>query len=352
VKFCEGLALASSLLTAAGCSTALPLSVPRVGTGTVQACAAGEGARDDDYDGLADACEDVVAERFAPIVHHADDEPNLPVDVDTFLASTTLSFYDDECSPDLQVREKTAPTQRDLLGRAHTGGCGTTDTVLSSGSRSTRKQRTFFLEDVPLTARRGSRDPHAWTTYTHVYASDHGGVTIQYWRVYAYNDGANQHGGDWEGLHVVLDARLAPVFVRLLGHSSMKEVPWGQLEVEDGHVHVWSEPGGHATRASGSHGGVIRHETWSGGHAWFPDGRAARAARLVNVGEKEAPRNDQLFIAYSGLWGSPGLLFMTSGYWGPAFNETNMRGGFVTAWCLGMTGARAERECAPRSITR
>jgi hypothetical protein len=29
-----------------------------------------------------------------------------------------------------------------------------------------------------------------------------------------------------------------------------------------------------------------------------------------------------VFIRYSGLWGSPGRLFITSGYWGPAFNET------------------------------
>ena len=86
-------------------------------------------------------------------------------------------------------------------------------------------------------------------------------------------------------------------------------------------------------------------------HAWG-SALPRRAARLLNVGEKEAPLNEQLFIAYSGLWGSPGLLYMTSGYWGPAFNETNMRGKFVTAWCLGMTGARAERECAPRDVTR
>jgi hypothetical protein len=338
-------------LATTGCATICPLAVP-VRTGSTQACAADPGARDDDRDGLSDACEDAVAERFAPVVHHAEDEPNLPVDVDAMLASTALFFYDDACSPDLQVRLKSAPTQRELLGRALFGGCGATDTVSSSGTRSTRKQRTFFLEDVPMSTRGGSRDPHAWTTYTHVYASEHGGLTLQYWRLYAYNDGSSQHGGDWEGMHVVLDARLEPVFVRLLGHSSIEEVAWRDLEVEHGHVHVWSEPGGHSTRASGPHGSVIRHETWSGGRATWPDGRAEAAARLVNVGEKEAPVHGQFFIAYSGLWGSPGLLFITSGYWGPAFNETSMRGSFVTAWCLGMTGPRAERECAPRNVTR
>ncbi len=40
----------------------------------------------------------------------------------------------------------------------------------------------------------------------------------------------------------------------------------------------------------------------------------------------------QLFIRYAGLWGSPGLFYSTSGYWGPAFNETGMRAdGFESA---------------------
>ncbi len=319
--------------------------------GSAQACEARGDARDDDHDGLADACEDAIAERFAPIVHHRDDEPNFPVDVDSLLASSALAFFDDDCSPDLEVRMKSAPTQRDLVGRSHRGGCGASDVVLSSGSRSANKQRTFFLEDVPLATRSGSRDPRAWTTYAHVYASDEGGVTVQYWRLYAYNDGSSQHGGDWEGMHVVLDARLAPSFVRLLGHASLEEIPWRELDVQEGHAHVWSEPGGHSTRASGSRSSV-RHETWTGGRAIWPDGRAEPASRLVNVGEKESPLHDQLFVAYSGLWGSPGFLYVTGGYWGPAFNETSMRGRYVTAWCMGMTGARAERECSPSRVTR
>src|SRR5450432_1134433 len=94
------LALGGFVLAIAGCATAPPLVVPACnGNGNAQACAAGPGTRDDDRDGLSDACEDAVAERFAPVVHHADDEPNLPVDVDAMLASTALFFYDDACSP-------------------------------------------------------------------------------------------------------------------------------------------------------------------------------------------------------------------------------------------------------------
>lgn len=335
---------------ACGCAKTLPLAVPPH-TGLGQACAA-NGTPDRDGDGLADACEDAIAERFAPIVHHADDEPNLPTDVDTLLASSALSFFDDACSPDMVVEVKRSPSQKDLIARSMKGGCGPeVDVVTSAGSRSTNKQRTFFLTDVPVPVRKGS-PARAWTTYAHVYASEAGGVTIQYWRLHAFNDGQAQHGGDWEGLHVVLDANQEPVFVRLLGHASIEELPWKELETEGTHVKVWSELGGHATRANGPPGAVVRHETWNGGKAVWPDGRVEPGGRLVNVGEKKSPLHDQLFIEYSGLWGSPGLLYVTSGYWGPAFNETSMQGSYVTAWCMGMTGARAEAECAPLGITR
>jgi hypothetical protein len=39
----------------------------------------------------------------------------------------------------------------------------------------------------------------------------------------------------------------------------------------------------------------------------------------VNVGEKGAPRNGQLFIAYGGRWGEVGELEETSGPQGPSF---------------------------------
>ena len=91
---------------------------------------------------------------------------------------------------------------------------------------------------------------------------------------------------------------------------------------------------------------------------------------LLNLGQKNRPRNGQLFVAYSGLWGSPQRLFITSGYWGPAFNETGalcFDGTpaylpsfrykaetaacgriFMKAWCDGMTDRMAG---APLSVS-
>jgi hypothetical protein len=77
------------------------------------------------------------------------------------------------------------------------------------------------------------------------------------------------------------------------------------------------------------------------------------AGPLVNVGSKLAPLNGQVFIQYSGLWGSPaGFLGNTGGYWGPAFNETGMEqfhiaDFFSIAWCTGFVNLTRERECKP-----
>src|SRR5439155_5362791 len=105
-----------------------------------------------------------------------------------------------------------APHQIDLLHHAYPSPCGGV-AIASDGSRSAGKHRTFFLSDVDDDRRAGSVDPRLWTTYAHVYPNTLGGITIQYWRFYAYNDAFNDHGGDWEGLHVVLDRELAPARV-------------------------------------------------------------------------------------------------------------------------------------------
>jgi hypothetical protein len=71
--------------------------------------------------------------------------------------------------------------------------------------------------------------------------------------------------------------------------------------------------------------------------------------RLLNIGEKRQPLNGQVFIRYSGLWGSPSeksppipagnaLYVGFSGYWGPAYNETGIRPDkFIAAWADGMS---------------
>lgn len=62
-------------------------------------------------------------------------------------------------------------------------------------------QTTFYLPDLEGDDRIGSLDPTDWVTYFHVYPSQYGGVMIQYWHTFAYNDFGgvwDDHGGDWD----------------------------------------------------------------------------------------------------------------------------------------------------------
>ena len=352
-------------------ATAMDVIPDRGDLGTVCSDELAAHAVDADGDGLADACEQVLAERFAPIVYHSSDETNFPTNVDRFLERTTLAFFDDACSPDHVSVVRAAPTQAELVDAQHGASCGTSTRVTSGGTRSERKHRTFFLADVDATARRGSADTREWTTYFHAYKNDVGGVTVQYWRVYAYNDALNDHGGDWEGIHIVLDASLALHSVRLMGHSTIDEESPDAFEHEGTHVRVFSEGGGHATLVTGDRihargcdaedceidvadaRTFVRQETWTGGAVRFAGRAASEGGALVNLGAKQHPMNGQTFLRYSGLWGSPGVLYGTSGYWGPAFNETAMRGdGFVMAWCAGMAGVALDAECRANDVTR
>ncbi|WP_437564312.1 hypothetical protein [Sorangium sp. So ce542] len=330
---------------------------------------------DSDDDGLFDEEEQALAERYAPIVYHSSDESNFPTNVDWLLSRTSLWFYDDSREPDLRRKLVKRPTQLDLVSQIVVEGCEGDQPVRSDGTRSRRKQRTFFLQDVAEEHRAGSLDSSDWTTYFHAYLNDDEGVTLQYWRLYSYNDAGLNHGGDWECVQVILTRSRTPVRVALLGHSGIQRLPASALEWEGTHPRVYSEGGGHATRphgkgirARGCGGGwlgsvlceldsgnpatFVRQETWPGGEvAWF-GGRCTRAGALLNMGEKRRPMNEQLFIQYSGLWGSPGVGYESSGYWGPAYNETDMRSdGFIVAWAEGMKGVPRE-ECYPSSYSR
>jgi hypothetical protein len=299
---------------------------------------------DADADGVLDARENQVAARFAPVVVHYPDENAFPTSVDEFLKRTTLWLYDDACSPDLVVRFG-AVTQASLV-KAFGPTCGTADWIDSYGVRSRRKQHTFFLSDVDPGHRGGASDRRNWPTYVHSYPNDRGGLTLQYWRFYAYNDRLPYHGGDWEGLHVVLDGRDSIVEVALIGHTDIAVIGPDAFQWDSTaggrHPIVGVQRGSHTTTATVPSTG-LKHLTWQ--------------ARMVNVGEKTRPLNGQLFLQYSGLWGSPGFFYESSGYWGPAFNETDLADdGFVVAWCRGMLNAGREldglRECYPTSDSR
>ena len=299
---------------------------------------------DADRDGVPDPRENQVALRFAPVVVHDRAEAVYPTSVDDFLERTSLWFYDDACTPDLVV--PFGPASQAALFTASAPTCGADDPIDSFGVRSRRKQRTFFLADVALEHRRGSDSPDRWPMYAHVYRNDWDGLTVQYWRLYPYNDRFPYHGGDWEGFHLVLGPRDSVLELALIGHTdivvqSPSAFAW---DSGDGGLHpvVGVAQGGHTTTQLAPPDGR-RHESWRD--------------PVVNLGEKTRPLNGQVFVRFSGLWGTPGSFYQSSGYWGPAFNETDLADdGFVTAWCRGMLHPERQidgtRECYPDRESR
>jgi hypothetical protein len=339
---------------------------------------------DEDNDGLNDSFEQTMAERFAPIVFHDPKEPNFPTNVRLFLPATELWFYDSRCK---QSSVKIAAPLVDSIPEKVQPPCDPRETLVDSyGTRSKNKDQSFFLKTVDE-AKRAGGDPPDWTTYYHLYPNEDGGITIQYWRFYAYNTGeflghqvaVGSHGGDWEAIHVVLDFTNAPKVVRFLGHRSISTRPWSSLVSEGTHVLIKSEKGGHTSvpvkeKDKKEVARLIRQETWTGGRVSWPISVAQNSNRvaanspvLMNLGEKLSPAAGMEFLQYSGLWGTreTGWWFprLRSGYWGPAFNETGMgRDQFIAAWCEGIAKSLRERtsddkagrlsECYPTNVSR
>lgn len=328
-----------------------------------------ENLDDLDSDDISDDQENSLAQMFAPVVFHSPKEINLPTNVDVFLKNTSLYIFDDKCDfPDKDIHRLVTdhPTQADLLNHKFDDNfCGSTGLVKSDCTKSTQKHRTFYLKDVPPAFRIGSSNTSDWITYFHAYKNIYSGITVQFWQLYSFNTGFRRwqfdfsHGGDWEGVQVILDKNNNPLFVDFLGHSTIQRFPWDSIKNENRHILVYSELGSHTCVPYIQQQTGIKQETWSGGKVFHLDGTLSNGGNLINVGEKIHPLNNQYFIQYSGLWGSPGMFYFTSGYWGPAYNETGLveQTQFITAWCRDMLNADKKigngiKECFPCSTSR
>ena len=221
---------------------------------------------DEDRDGLSDALEAELAARFAPIVI-------------------------------LDSRERTRPASIPWL--------------LSRIGRVEASAR-----GLPIDLRGGSSDPSDWITYVHVYPRLDGGINVQYWFFYAYNQGRVffNHDADWEHVTVVVDSTGRPRGVAFAQHRNccpgvFRE--WSSLRKRGEHPIVLSALGTHASypdqeslalfeRASACIGpeqcGDTVWRTWEGGG-------------LLNIGERGALLGTSASrdaLEYEGIWGGPG----------------------------------------------
>jgi hypothetical protein len=241
---------------------------------------------DDDRDGLEDDREHELARRFAPIVVLHGGDWNRPASIPWLLA-------------------------RAELPNSHGGQASFAGLVPAPPRPDVRP--------FGPTVRRGSDDPRDWTCYVHAYPRADGGINIQYWFFYPYNDGPLlfNHESDWEHATVRLDARGEPVGVYLARHEENAPGPyraWSRVRREGDHPVVLSARGTHATyadeidlpwfEAAGACAdlGSCAHPVW---RTWEGGG-------LMDVGERGRPRALPEVMVYSGRWGQEGLVPGTS----------------------------------------
>ena len=314
-----------------------------------------------DKDGLKDACEQYLAEKHAPVYIYSQEETHYPMPVADFLPQTVLHFFDAGCRPDVDQKLQTAPAMEQLLSQKQPAGCPHPLEVISNRTRSKGKARTFYLKNLEEEQRKGAVTPEGWATYVHAYPNTLRGITLQYWTFYAYDDDSN-HGGDWEGLHVVLDSQFKPNRVTLLQEEGLKYVPWAQVEQAlPDRPRVYIQPESHTHQLSKD---GIKSNGCGGIGGFFSCGIQLdnpetfmaydSANQLVQLGERKTPSPEGLFIQYSGLWGTPtGGLFKNAGDWGPAYSGVGMLdNGFIAAWADQMIVPLARfEEAFPQAVS-
>jgi hypothetical protein len=354
--------------------TAMPSPVPTPSALPLPGFCGETAGPDADGDSLPDNCEQALAERHAPIFYHSSAEQYYPLPVERYLAASALWFRDTACSPEQQEQLKAAPTLADLLNAQIPAGCGSAQPARAASTRSRARERTFYLSDPPEDLRAGSRLPADWVTYFHAYPNTLNGVTLQYWRFYAWHNGAGKHGGDWVGVHLQLDSGGQPQRLVLIAEDALKTVAWHEVDQESPQrARLYIEPESHALQltpaglsAEGCKGlsgffscrlnpdkpeTFVRHESWSTGQVSSFSGEQGRHGGLLNFGERSRPLNGLSFIQYSGLWGAPGRNAAHSGDWGPAYHGAGMlSNGFLSAWAQGMLNPRRE-EAYPLAVS-
>jgi hypothetical protein len=386
---------------------------------------------DDDRDGIDDSLEQFLAERYAPMIYVEPGESNYPVSVDWITQRGNLRYGEQGCTPD-ENEDFLLPigSQDRLIGGTlnspwihpysfsdvhHMTHCSSDDarplSTIEPFPENFGDDQLWFINDFEGRDRIGSLDPSQWATYVHTYPTADGGIMIQYWHTFAFNQfaGADAHGGDWDAsIQVQLNSDLDLKGVWFSRHDDDHPGSFfepSQIRFFEGtHPVVTTDGGGHAAYRSpidwvicdctafSDITGPIGTIVWtrdtdsfddpeqlrkaefncdselrcsiglsepSGGTVWKTwtagDVRQAGGERhispnpsnhggLINVGEynpagyRQAsrlldgefyPLNGQVFIKYSGRWGTTNTL-ASDGPRGPVFQ--GFHDGIYTSW--------------------
>ena len=185
----------------------------------------------------------------------------LPANVDWYLARTVLRFHHNNCDDD-QVLGLGAVNQNSLIAQSHRtkqgfwSGCDHTSTVISSKSGPYNSDQHFFLQASNDLTHNGSSDPAQWKVYGHAYKNSIGGINLQYWFFYPYNDNTSwaNHEGDWESIIVRLTNTdlVSGIYFCAHGDCSTFRTASNISWIDSIHPLVWVADGSHASYPSES----------------------------------------------------------------------------------------------------
>ncbi len=247
-------------------------------------------AADRDADGLPDAAEEALLRAYAPHPQLSADEGSLPASVGW-------------------VRRRAGQ----LFG-------------------SHRLLGAIVGAALPSSLRKGSDRPGDWTVYGHAYPRADGGVELQYWFYFPYNDGplVFDHDSDWEHVSVELGPDGTPVCFALAAHNDNapgRRVPWDAVPRDGNHPRYLVAAGTHAAYLS-----VAEAPFWDrlprcregscDVREWRPGAPPDEGGSpLVNVGEFDRllglSDDERSFFEYAGVWGPVVPAFASSSPWGP-----------------------------------
>lgn len=301
---------------------------------------------DEDADTLDDGFEESVMNRFAPFVHLHPDDDYRPASVEWFLDRVELDFYHlrldgrsvcehevlglaDDLNPSSLV-EQEHPVPLNAPCRPHRGS---DPLAFSQGESDVPGASEFFLDippNDPFDARNGSSEGERdWTCYAHVFPAVGGGVNIQYWFAYPYNDlnvlGVGKHEGDWEHVTVRVDATGSTI-ERMYYSAHNAEGRWfdpNEISTVGGdRPVVYSATRSHASYPTAGTQSrpfpLPDDETEANEQPWDCQ------LSLVNVGECAHPFPEGRWIRFNGRWGGDRPLPVVGGDSprGPAFQDS------------------------------
>lgn len=239
---------------------------------------------DSDNDGISDAKESELANRYVPVLQFKAGENFFPVDINYHVDNAVLKLR----SGDNVVVVDSSPSVDEI---------------------STYTDENYFLENIlgnftEIASDYGEKkDSLGYTVYARV-TMQFGSMIVQYWFFYAYNDSpVNQHEGDWEMIEIPLDNSEEPISAVYSQHMQGQRAVWGDVEKLDAtHPVVYVARGSHANYFRPYQGklGLENDDVGADGTAIKPTDVNLVLLGELGVGNHPASQN---WLEFGGRWG-------------------------------------------------